>query len=476
MPDTVIRPVLHFTPHRHWMNDPNGCVYQRGVYHLFFQYHPYSCVWGPMHWGHATSTDLLHWHEEPVALSPDEQGMAFSGSVVPDPENRSGLFSHTDGLAAFHTRHLDAPEWPHPRQQQCLAISDDHGATWTPYRHNPVVPNPGLKDFRDPKVFYHHATHHWVMLVVAGQSVRFYRSANLTDWSPCGEFHKDQGHDTVVWECPDLLQLADESGACHWVLIVSGVTTPEAPFPPMQYFVGHFDGQTFAESAPSANINRVDYGLDFYAAQSFNGQHQPTQQPVWIAWANHWFYANDIPAQGWRGTMTLPRLLSLCTGPDGLRLRQQLPEAIEHEIPGQMKIVDSQTPALPASNTLQVLRFVIPPDVPSLHMRLSNERNERITFRWDAATRIFAFERHELMQSDVHPAMQTVQEADLSGFASLPSSLPVTVLIDGSIVEIFLLDGLAVITSLIFPKATLQDLRVEPAGITGLIGLSYHFG
>src|SRR6476659_5765241 len=159
------RPQMHFSPRAHWMNDPNGMVYNDGIYHLFFQYYPDSSVWGPMHWGHAISTDMIHWQEQPIALYPDSIGYIFSGSAVVDKNNTSGfgknghpplvaIFTHHDPLTEKTTNNF---------QNQSLAYSNDDGKTWIKYSGNPVLKNPGITDFRDPKVMWYEAEKKWIM-------------------------------------------------------------------------------------------------------------------------------------------------------------------------------------------------------------------------------------------------------------------------------------------------------------------------
>ena len=176
------RPLIHFTAPRWWINDPNGLVYSNGRYHLFYQHHPHSNVWGPMHWGHAVSADMIHWRDRPIALHPDrELGVAFSGSAVIDSYNSSGLFpgvaADAPGLVAIYTnvRTVDGGDV----QEQSIAYSGDDGETWRYYEHNPVIANPGIPDFRDPKVLWHEQSSSWVLVLVAGMEVRFYRSDNL---------------------------------------------------------------------------------------------------------------------------------------------------------------------------------------------------------------------------------------------------------------------------------------------------------
>src|SRR5579885_2382508 len=145
--DQPFRPQFHFSPPRNWMNDPNGLVFYRGEYHLFFQYNPFGNEWGHMSWGHAVSRDMLHWRDLPVALAEENGIMIFSGSAV----------VYNDRLVAIYTGHT--PE----RQTQNIAFSGD-GVRWTKYKGNPVI-DLGMKDFRDPKVFRHEASKKWIMTV-----------------------------------------------------------------------------------------------------------------------------------------------------------------------------------------------------------------------------------------------------------------------------------------------------------------------
>ena len=160
------RPNFHFTPKSNWMNDPNGMFYLNGTYHLYFQHYPDDNVWGPMHWGHATSRDLISWEEQPIALYPDELGFIFSGSAVVDKDNTSGFGK--DGITpvvAIYTYHNMNGEKAgnNDFQTQGIAYSLDEGMTWTKYNENPVIKNTGIKDFRDPKVIWDSQTSKWIM-------------------------------------------------------------------------------------------------------------------------------------------------------------------------------------------------------------------------------------------------------------------------------------------------------------------------
>lgn len=317
-PTVPRRPRVHFTPPSGWMNDPNGLVHVDGVWHLFYQHHPGSLLWGPMHWGHATSRDLVSWEHHPVALEPDHLGTAFSGSAVVDHDGVAGFGA--GALVAFYTHFLE--ESP---QSQGVAYSTDGGTTWHTYDQNPVLTAPGgLVDFRDPKVVRlpGRAREPWVMVVVAGEEVLFFRSRNLLDWRPAGRFGEAYGAHGAVWETPDLFRLPVEGTAgTRWVLSVSVQDGGPAGGSATQYFVGDFDGETFHCDDPPEVVRWVDHGADFYAPQSWSDV--PGGRRVWLAWMSNWAYARDVPADTWRGVMTVPRELALVRRGGGPVLAQR---------------------------------------------------------------------------------------------------------------------------------------------------------
>ncbi|MDQ3016904.1 MAG: glycoside hydrolase family 32 protein, partial [Bacteroidota bacterium] len=200
------RPQYHFSPPAHWMNDPNGMVFYKDEYHLFYQYYPDSTVWGPMHWGHAISKDMVHWEHLPIALYPDSLGYIFSGSAVVDWKNTSGLGTEANPpMVAIYTYHdaVMAEKGDSTYQSQGLAYSTDAGRTWIKYDQNPILKNPGIKDFRDPKVLWFEAGKKWIMSLAVLDHVRFYSSSNLISWKLESEFGKTAGSHAGVWECPD---------------------------------------------------------------------------------------------------------------------------------------------------------------------------------------------------------------------------------------------------------------------------------
>lgn len=317
------RPLLHFSPAFGWLNDPNGLVYKNGEYHLFYQYYPGDSVWGPMHWGHAVSHDLLNWTHLPIALAPDALGMCFSGTALVDKGDKSGLFGGKDGLLAYYTiaaeKLPDDADFP---QSQGMAYSADNGRHWTKYNGNPVIRNPGLQDFRDPKVFWYEPAGHWVMVVTQGQQIGIYRSNDAINWQFSSSFGEGQGaHDERAWECPDLFEIKIEGQEeSRWILIVGVQRQAYTPGSGTQYFIGQFDGERFLNDNDPATVLWLDHGRDFYATQSWADIPESDGRRLAISWMSCWPYANHLPTQSWRSAMSIPHELTLRLTSDGLRL------------------------------------------------------------------------------------------------------------------------------------------------------------
>ena len=305
------RPIYHFSPAFNWTNDPNGLVYYRGRYHLFYQYNPFGTRWGHMSWGHATSSDLLNWKQEPVAIpeysNPDSTITGvFSGTAVTDSFNTSGfgVAENPMPLVAIYTSNVDKLI-----QHQSLAYSLD-GKTFSRYSGNPVL-DIHSQEFRDPKVFWHYPTHKWVMIISKPdeKKVRFYSSLNLKDWQYMSEFG-GIGNIARVWECPDLFELPVENAPERKWVITNSAGHPENGFLAMQYFIGDFDGTKFTASADNYP-QYLDNGKDYYAGIVYNNLPSNDHRKIMIGWANCWEYANDIPTTGFRGMMAIPRELKL---------------------------------------------------------------------------------------------------------------------------------------------------------------------
>ncbi|HEY6764531.1 MAG TPA: glycoside hydrolase family 32 protein [Candidatus Sulfotelmatobacter sp.] len=321
--DQPYRPQVHFSPREHWTNDPNGLVFFRGEYHLFFQYNPFGDQWGHMSWGHAVSKDMLHWKELPVAIPEKDGVMIFTGSIVIDQHNTSGLCApKSECMVAIYTGSGDTLQGP--RQTQNIAYSHDNGRTWIAYDRNPVL-DLHLADFRDPSVFWDDKQHQWVMAVSLPKEhiVRFYSSRNLKEWTKLSDFGP-AGDVAGDWECPDLLHVPDSNGKDGGVWALKVGLNPGAPQGGSgeQYFLGSFDGKRFAQSNEPGSHGWTNYGKDDYCAISFN--HLPkNQNPVLLGWMSNWQYAAKLPTSPWRGQMSLARRLSLVRDGAGLALKQE---------------------------------------------------------------------------------------------------------------------------------------------------------
>ncbi len=326
------RPQLHYSPAINWMNDPNGLVYLEGVYHLFYQYNPSDKVWGNMNWGHATSTDLIHWQQQEIAIpsDPDGLGYIFSGSAVVDWNNSSGLqVGDRPPLIAIFTHNSR-----YDYQVQSIAYSNDQGNSWQIYAGNPVIENLHYKDFRDPKVFWYEPDQVWIMCLAVADRIFFYRSSNLIEWQFSSEFKKTDGENKGVWECPDLIRLPvkdlesnnsdsdeqeqKEQDYC-WVLIVSiDRDAPNTGGSATQYIIGDFDGRRF--TTEQKNILWLDHGSDNYAGVTWSDIPEEDGRCILLGWMNNWAYAVKQPTVPWKGAMTLPRELNLVKTMLGYRL------------------------------------------------------------------------------------------------------------------------------------------------------------
>ena len=343
------RPSAHLTPRQNWMNDPNGLVHVDGRYHAFYQYNPHGNEWGNMSWGHSSSTDLVHWEEHPVALPATTEEEAFSGSVVYDRDNRSGLgTAENPPLVAVYTSAFKEGSGHEPgTQAQSVAWSTDQGESWQRHPGNPVLSlDPPSRHFRDPKVTWYPEGGYWVMTAVVADDhvVKLYRSDDLLHWDFLSDFRADSP-EGVLWEMPELVQVPVEGqpGRREWVMLLSVNPGGIAGGSGMRYFAGTFDGTTFAASderatGPSPDAQTwLDHGPDFYAATSVS--HAPGERPVVIGWMSNWAYAADVPTAPWRGSMAIPRELALHETPTGLVLGNRPAAPVERAAGGPEQVL-----------------------------------------------------------------------------------------------------------------------------------------
>ena len=473
-----------------WINDPNGPILLNGQYQLYFQYNPFGRPMGPHELGPCIIVDLVHWKEVSVAIPEGKGVMIFSGSTVEDRDNTSGLCGEagqkTPGcLVAIYTGASQ------DKQTQNLAVSLNGGATFTKFSGNPVI-DPGLKDFRDPKVFWYAPGKSWVMVVSMPDQhkVRFYRSKNLKQWELTGEFGP-AGAVSGVWECPDLFELPvraqagrhDAEGkidSTRWVLSVNINPGGPAGGSADQYFVGQFDGARFTEAHPGSGPHWADWGKDFYASTSIANT-PPGQDRLWIGWMNNWQYAGKLPSLPGRGEMTVARSLFLVEPPGHTSLT-----------PSQEPLLLVQRPVLstPAyrpslalfgaapyqtiaqandliltqklTGSTYLLRVTLDPgDAAEAGVRLrrssanpSEPAQEETVVGIDRESgRIFVDRTHS-GKTDWSPDFPARVWAPLK--YPQANSIRLEIVVDRNSIEVFAEDGATVLTNLIFPAATSQ--------------------
>jgi fructan beta-fructosidase len=479
------RPKIHYTAVDTWINDPNGLVYIDGVYHLFYQNNPDGPDHANLSWGHAISTDLLHWQDRPVALRYDEHEEVFSGSVVVDDANTSGLGGPgTRPLVAVYTSHY-TDRAPHPGiQAQSLAFSLDSGQTWTKYADNPVL-NRNSPDFRDPKVFRYGDPDpgYWVMVAVeaAERKVLFYRSDDLKNWDYLSQF---EASDPVgrIWECPDLFPMAVDGDPANtkWVLIVNlnlqGGDGGSAGI----YFIGDFDGTSFTAAGTTTHEpgrqpewEWLDHGRDYYATVSFNNA--PDGRRILLGWMNNWDYAHDIPASPWRGAMALPREVSLLSDGERIRLRQNVFPELEptgttralgpRDIPVGIHPLHTEHDDLPC-----LIEATFAPGTATefgLVLRQGNDEGTRLGYH--TLTGELALDRTASGYTDFSPHFPVIDTAPVE---LVNGRLQLQIFLDSSSVEVFAQDGRSTITDQIFPNPSSTGLVVySEVGTAQLITL-----
>lgn len=393
------RPQFHFTTRRGWINDPNGCIWHDGLYHLYYQHNPLEREWENMTWGHATSPDLLHWTEQPPVLHPDSLGTMFSGSAVFDKDNTSG-FGTKKIAPLVYAYTADRSD----KETQCIAYSLDGGMTLHKYEGNPVIDSHEkwqTHDTRDPRLFWYEAGQHWVLVLNERNGHSIYTSDNLRDWTY-------QSHVNGFWECPDLFPLAVDGNPndVRWVMLGASNT----------YMIGSFDGKVFT---PESGKHRFSTGA-IYAAQTFNNV--PEGRRIQIGWANI-----DHRGMPFRGQMLLPTELSLRTTKEGVRLVSKPIKEVETLL---SPLYNSES-ALKEQDVNKALHAYLKQD--GLHLRATLN----LTYATSAGLK---FDGQTLIDYDLNRNTLNGQFYSPQDPTSL--SLTMDIYIDRTSIEVFIDDGL----------------------------------
>jgi fructan beta-fructosidase len=471
--DQAWRPQHHFTPPKNFMNDPNGTVFYKGEYHLFYQYNPQGNVWGHMSWGHAVSRDLVHWENLPVALHEiPGQYMVYSGSAVVDWNNSSGLCKNPDPqdhsclVAVYTAAYKD-------RQKQHIAFSNDRGRTWMNYSGNPVL-DLDAKDFRDPNVFWYEPQHKWVMVAVLAdeRTLLVLDSPDLKQWTKRSTF--GPAADTAgQWECPDLIELPVEgANEKKWILIINRNPGAPAGGTGTRYLIGHFDGAKFTSEVPDAPALWADWGKDFYATNTWNDMPAGDGRRVWIGWFSNWQYANTEPTVLWRGAQSIPRSLTLRRYRDGLRLVQQ-PIPLDSLRSESLRFLDLDIEG--ANQKIRQMR--VKGEVYELEAEMQPGTDGEIGFRLrkgkEDETLVGFNAAHDEVYIDRTHSGETSFSKDFPGrhaaHLEKQATVKLHVLVDRSSVEVFANDGERVLSDRIYPHPGSDGIELYATGKGGKI-------
>lgn len=483
------RPVYHHTPSYGWMNDANGMVYKDGEYHLYYQYNPYGSIWGNMHWGHAVSKDLCHWEELPTAICRDTLGHIFSGSSVVDKNNTAGY--GPNAIIALYTSASSRNG-----QVQCMAYSTDNGRTFTKYEGNPVLrPFDGLRDFRDPKVFWYEPKACWFMIISADKETRFYTSNNLKNWEYLSSFGKGYGAQPCQYECPDFVELAVKGQPDNKKYVMLMNVNPGGPFggSATEYFVGDFDGTNFHVTDDPDVAKWLDYGKDHYATVCFSNT---GERVIALPWMSNWQYANITPTRQHRGANGLPRELSLYlkdrhyyvsadVAPEIRLLRKEchaLPDAV---IAGESRYTDATADY---QGSFELEADITPHKNKVAGLELYNDLGERCLIYLDLKAAQAVMDRTESgitefgHRAGIHPAELTtdkdgkqrpkhldydikyINEFAMTTWAPLRlcegKTFHLDIFVDKCSVELFIDHGRIAMTNLIFPTQPYRHVRL----------------
>lgn len=448
------RPQYHFSPVFGWNNDPNGLFYDNGVWHMAYQYNPYSVMWGNMSWGHATSTDLVHWTDHPVIIRPDALGSAFSGSAVIDSGNTAGFGE--GAVVALYTSAGAAG------QQQSLAYSLDGGYTYSKYQGNPVITStPQMRTQRDPKVQW--IDDKWVMAISFDRYIRFYASQNLRDWEFLSSFTYAGLPDWGTWECPDLMKMEYE-GQTKWVATINTDQTGPNGVRTTMYFIGQWTGREFVAD-PMDYPLLVDWGTDQYAGVTYGntgGRH------VWQSWlTSSPFPGSETPAtRHFTGGMALPHdvflkniggkpALASVPAKEILDARKEAEDVMFDDNGCVEKLLENN------SGSYQLELVFNPAEGETFGFCLGNAKGENLSFFFDTAAQRVSIDRRSCGLQDPFPdAVKSDAYPTIDAPLTIRDSYKVELFVDRMTAELFVNDGDLVMTNCVFPTEYLNRLRV----------------
>lgn len=451
----------HFTVPDNWKNDPQRPIYLNGKYYYYYLYNEDYPEGNGTEWRYAISEDLIHWEDEGVAIPKytNENGDPWSGSVVIDHENTAGFGE--GALVAIVTQPSTDGQ-----QEQYLWYSTDEGQTFNSYQDEPVMTNPGIEDFRDPKIIWEEESQKWILLMAEGSKVGFYESDNLKEWHYTGGF---QTENIGIIECPDLFQLRADNGSIKWVMGVSANAIEQGNPNTYAYWIGDFNGQTF--TADHEEPKWLDYGFDWYGGITFEDgeQEDKLNHRYALAWMNNWAYADNTPTvkEGFNGQDSIVREIALKEGePDEYYLTSQPKKELDQLI----KDTDSY-PELKVDGDLTLDAvgdiFQLEADISwdeaeniGIRLRESNKQNRHIDIGFFPREAYSYVNRESVHQPDDNnemveskaPMDQHQKDAHLK------------ILVDKTSVEVFIDDGKITHSNLVFPLQEDQGITLFSEG------------
>ncbi|CAN7366309.1 glycoside hydrolase family 32 protein [Paenibacillus sp. LjRoot153] len=452
---TDYRLQFHLMSEYGWMNDPNGFIQYKENFHLFYQHYPYKPYWGPMHWGHAISNDLIKWSYLPVALAPDQEydkDGCFSGSAV--EKDGKLVLMYTGHMMTGPNKDIDYV------QTQSIAQSED-GVNFEKIAQNPVIPasliptGASQKDFRDPKVFERDGKYYVVLGSNDGSGngvILLYRSEDLQHWTFVNDIARSDGSMGDNWECPDLFQLSDRD-----VLVMSPQRMPSQGY---DYHNLHSTvsmlGRLDTENGifDYNNYEPMDYGFDFYAPQTCVDN---KGRRIVVAWMDTW--ETEIPTQqghNWAGAMTLPREMRIVNDKiiyvpveEIKAYRSKLYELLDFELNGKRNL-----DCYGDSYELEVVFDAAEAEEFGLMLRAYEEEHTLISYRLQDSLLRFNRER-----SGIGPKGERITKVDLRD-----NQLMLRIFVDRSSVEVFIQDGEKVMTGRIYPGPESNGIHIYARG------------
>lgn len=457
------RPAVHLTPAENWMNDPQKPFLLDGVWHYYYLYNADYPDGNGTAWYHATSTDLVHWSDEGVAIDKYTNGLGdiWTGTAVVDEKNTAGFGE--GAVIALVTQQVDGV------QRQSLFVSRDGGYRFESFEGNPVMDNPGVADWRDPRVFWDDAAGHWVMALAEHDRIGFYTSPNLRDWTYTSDFATTG---LGVLECPDLFPMAvdGDPDRVRWVLVAGANGAAEGKTTGTAYWVGEWDGERF--TADGTGHQWMDHGPDYYAAVTWDDPRLDETERLasryGIGWMNNWAYAGKFPTEDWHGgSDSLVRTITL-RDDDGRATLHSSPAPELDAVAGDPESLDDARLAdgetvdvtVPASGAYR-LRLDAASPAGELRVKVLTGDGSFATVGYDFEARsVFVARDADAVAGTMPDAYREVRTAAVE---PVDGRITLDIVVDAASIEVFAGDGRVALTMATFGTAGARGLQLESA-------------